>query len=108
VALAAEPGPDVGLLDLAALVGALRFAGQEWRNSAACRGGSPEWWHPERGRTQWAQVKICGTCPVRAECLQFALDNNELHGVWGGCSAKQRLRARQRGLTAAELLERLR
>jgi WhiB family redox-sensing transcriptional regulator len=29
-------------------------------------------------------------CPVRAQCLRYALDNREMHGVWGGWTAKQR------------------
>jgi hypothetical protein len=27
---------------------------------------------------------------VRETCLQFALDNEEAHGIWGGMSARQR------------------
>lgn len=27
---------------------------------------------------------ICGTCPVRSQCLADALARREPHGVWGG------------------------
>lgn len=27
---------------------------------------------------------ICETCPVRRQCLSWALDNKEIWGVWGG------------------------
>jgi hypothetical protein len=33
---------------------------------------------------------VCAGCEVRAECLQDALDNNELFGVWGGLSERER------------------
>lgn len=35
--------------------------------------------------------QMCETCPVRLDCLLFALENNE-HGVWGGTSRVERQR----------------
>jgi hypothetical protein len=35
-------------------------------------------------------VSLCRGCPVRLLCLDYALSNNEIYGVWGGTSAKQR------------------
>jgi WhiB family redox-sensing transcriptional regulator len=35
---------------------------------------------------------LCGSCIEREACLQFALDNDEEHGVWGGLSPAQRER----------------
>jgi hypothetical protein len=43
---------------------------------------------------------------VRAECLQWALEQGELFGIWGGVGEKARRRARARGWSAAELLAR--
>lgn len=31
-----------------------------------------------------ACVLLCASCPVRIQCLKFALDNNIEHGIWGG------------------------
>lgn len=32
----------------------------------------------------------CAGCPVINQCLQYALDNNEEHGIWGGTTPKDR------------------
>lgn len=34
-------------------------------------------------------VELCESCPFRKACLQVALDNNEVWGVWGGATAKE-------------------
>lgn len=63
-----------------------------WRFQAACRGEDPNIFFPEVG--DWKSVReakaICSTCPVKAECLKFALDFCLCHGVYGGTSEKQR------------------
>ncbi len=40
--------------------------------------------------------KICATCPVTATCLEYALENRIDHGVWGGCSERERRRILKR------------
>jgi hypothetical protein len=59
-----------------------------WKADAACKGCDPNWWHPPRGgnRDSLKAIAICNTCPVTAECLQYALDNDERGGIWGGVS----------------------
>ncbi len=44
---------------------------------------------PER-TYDYARQTWCDNCPVKAECLQFAVDNHEKHGLWGGYSPAQR------------------
>jgi len=34
--------------------------------------------------------QICGTCPLKAECLKVALDNKDFEGYWGGVSPEER------------------
>lgn len=34
-------------------------------------------------------IDLCAECPFRKQCLQNALDNNEVWGVWGGASSKE-------------------
>ena len=40
--------------------------------------------------------KICATCPVKEQCLSYALDNHVDHGVWGGASERERRRILKR------------
>jgi len=78
-----------------------------WRAEAACRGDErPLWmWFPARGdhRTVDAAKSICSACFVRDECLQYALDNNERVGMWGGESInRHRRRNATRNVVCAE------
>lgn len=63
--------------------------GLEWQEQALCAQIDPEMWFPEDGGPNGAR-KICGDCPVKQQCLQHALDNNEMHGIWGGLSYLER------------------
>lgn len=51
----------------------------------------------EAGAKQEAEAakRICRICPVVDECLQYALDHDERHGVWGATSPKERRKLRQ-------------
>jgi hypothetical protein len=40
---------------------------------------------------------VCGGCPAKTECLQFALDNNEREGVWGGLTPDERWQLTRNG-----------
>lgn len=70
----------------------------DWMESALCaQVGDPEAWFPYKGDRAAAVKAICGRCPVRAECLDFAMDAGELrHGIWGGLTATQRQRLARR------------
>lgn len=52
----------------------------------------------ENGENLDAARAVCARCPVRDDCLAFAVDNNEMFGLWGGLSTKQRRAARKRRL----------
>jgi WhiB family redox-sensing transcriptional regulator len=72
---------------------------EPWREHAACRGMSPNLFHPSRGQntdTEAAKA-ICATCPVTDECLDYALVNCEMIGVWGGTSERERRAIRRKG-----------
>lgn len=46
-------------------------------------------------------LAICGSCPVRVECLAYALDDPDVHGVWGGTGMRERARIRAARKSAA-------
>jgi|APSaa5957512535_1039671.scaffolds.fasta_scaffold17201_3 hypothetical protein len=67
---------------------------QPWMNDAACKGTGTELFFPEQNPPT-ELIVICNTqCSVRAECLQYALDNCEQFGIWGGRTVNQRRRLR--------------
>lgn len=39
-------------------------------------------------------VQLCRRCPVRCDCLDYALTNREEHGIWGGLTSVERKRIR--------------
>ena len=67
---------------------------------AACKGKDQAIFFPTQGEDSTAAKAICGTCPVRDACLDFALTNREKFGIWGGMSENERRAERKaRGLT---------
>ena len=67
----------------------------DWWRYAACRDADPEIFFPVSsvgpGRGEVARAKaICARCPVRRQCLQFALATRQAHGVWGGTTEEER------------------
>ena len=77
----------------------------DWRTRAACLDENPELFFPVGTTgpavTQVEEAKlICGGCEVRAECLTWALEANQDHGVWGGLSEDERRSLRRRNARA--------
>jgi len=59
---------------------------------ALCAETDPDSFFPDKGHSVAAAKKVCGGCPVKDECLQWALDRDERFGVWGGLSERERRR----------------
>ncbi|MEJ7719800.1 MAG: WhiB family transcriptional regulator [Ilumatobacteraceae bacterium] len=66
----------------------------EWTAHAACRDMDTALFFPERGEVTSTAKAVCSGCPVVAECLAYAMNTPERHGVWGGLSERQRRRLR--------------
>jgi WhiB family redox-sensing transcriptional regulator len=60
------------------------LAERSWLDDAACRGMDAELFFPGRGEPSAAAKAVCRPCPVRFDCLSYALNNGEKHGIWGG------------------------
>ena len=73
-------------------------AGEPWYERAACASHSPDIFFPETETptASRAAKAICAGCPVRAECLAFAMETVQTDGVWGGMDAGERRRMRRR------------
>ncbi|HEY9371508.1 WhiB family transcriptional regulator [Streptomyces sp.] len=69
-----------------------------WLDDGLCQQIGGEHWFPEKGSSTKQARAICngdparGTepCPVKAQCLAWALENKEIYGVFGGMTARAR------------------
>jgi WhiB family transcriptional regulator, redox-sensing transcriptional regulator len=66
-----------------------------WMDLGLCAETDPALFFPEKGGSTAAAKRICAACPVRAECLEYALDHCGVfdvgsHGIWGGTSLEER------------------
>lgn len=72
-----------------------------WRAHARCKGIDPEVFYPVSDEDSDEAKSICGECPVRLQCLEYAIVARERDGVWGGATEKERRRIiRQRRKSA--------
>ena len=67
-----------------------------WQADALCAQTDPEAFFPEKGGSTRDAKKICTTCEVKTECLEYALQNDERFGIWGGLSERERRKLRRR------------
>ncbi|GGV51279.1 WhiB family transcriptional regulator [Streptomyces spectabilis] len=73
----------------------------DWRHYAVCREEDPELFFPI-GSTGPALLQIdeakavCRRCPVIEQCLRWALESGQQHGVWGGLSEDDRHNLKRR------------
>ncbi len=77
----------------------------DWHDRANCLGVDPDLFFPERGASTREAKEVCRGCEVRHDCLEFALQNGEKFGIWGGLSERERRRIRrQRAQVARSII----
>ncbi len=74
-----------------------------WQDRALCKGmpaalfyGAPRERDEDRERRHRHVKAICAACPVKPDCLAYALRWDEREGIWGGVVAKTRQVMRNR------------
>jgi WhiB family redox-sensing transcriptional regulator len=79
-----------------------------WQDEAACRGdevllffGPDGERQPEREIRERKAKAVCAACPVRIQCLDYAVSRPEKYGVWGGMNEDERASERRRRMRRA-------
>lgn len=63
---------------------------QPWMDDGLCAQTDPEIFFPEKGGSTQQAKRTCLSCPVRSDCLEYALEHHERYGIWGGLSERER------------------
>ena len=66
-----------------------------WQERALCAQTDPESFFPEKGGSTREAKRICISCDVKDDCLEYALANDERFGIWGGLSERERRRMKR-------------
>lgn len=74
---------------------------QDWRSQAVCAQTDPDLWFSPGAVEHKEAKRICRGCPVRGQCLSYAMEAPVDHGVWGGMTERERRRHRRLNLQMA-------
>jgi WhiB family transcriptional regulator, redox-sensing transcriptional regulator len=78
-----------------------RIAAPGWQDRAGCGGADTAIFFAETPADEAAAKAICAWCPVRSDCLAFALEHNIPSGIYGGMTRDERDNHRRRARRAA-------
>ena len=70
---------------------------QDWRAAARCSQFDPDLFFAPGAIEHKEAKRICRDCPVRVECLRYAMSTPVDHGIWGGMTERERRRHRRQG-----------
>lgn len=71
------------------------FQRPTWMARGACRGGPTVPFFLERGGNPRPAKALCAGCVVRSACLDYAMADPDLLGIWGGTGDRERARMRR-------------
>jgi WhiB family transcriptional regulator, redox-sensing transcriptional regulator len=76
----------------------LELIRKDYWEGALCAEVGSEFFFPERHETDMVRIakRICDKCDIKQRCLDYALKEPELTGVWGGTTFQQRYKIRNR------------
>jgi WhiB family transcriptional regulator, redox-sensing transcriptional regulator len=63
---------------------------QDWRSEALCSKADPELFFSPGALEHKSAKRVCRLCPVRNECLAYAMEAPVDHGIWGGLTERER------------------
>ena len=61
-----------------------------WQDKANCGNADPDLFFSARKRDRATALAYCSACPVKSECLAFAIDKECVDGIFGGLLADER------------------
>ena len=73
----------------------------DWKLDAACKDLDTDLFFPDSEANAGPALEVCASCPVRQQCLDFALLTRQDDGVWGGRTESERRRLRRQAKVAA-------
>jgi WhiB family transcriptional regulator, redox-sensing transcriptional regulator len=77
----------------------------EWWLRAACTAAEADLFFPISSHAANADVtaakQVCAACQVRGECLEYAIQTHQVHGIWGGTTEDERRLIQIRARSAA-------
>lgn len=63
-----------------------------WMDAALCTETNPDLFFPDKSGNPNPAKRVCAACPVRVECLTYALETSQQRGIWGGLTITERRR----------------
>jgi WhiB family redox-sensing transcriptional regulator len=85
---------NAAYLQVSRMIHGRSYPWESWMNRGDCHGLETSIFFPETKAGLVAPLAICAQCPVRTDCLRYALRHNIGEGVWGGYSERGRRRLR--------------
>lgn len=73
----------------------------KWMQQGSCTISDPDLFFSNNQDDIRRAVAICGDCPVRILCANYAISNNEEYGVWGGLTETERKQVRGKKFSRA-------